>query len=241
MARFVLKFEDHVLKECALGLIATIGRLPDNSIVIENPAVSGHHACVFRDGDQFVVEDLESTNGTFVNERRVTRHTLRGGDVLLVGKHELVFDPVGGEEPVEREASAAAISNLGDTVLLDTSKHRMLLARIRDGEAAPEAAQAAPAGLGVLRVLDGRADRSEYHLEARTSLIGRAKTNAVRMRGWFKPRVAAAITRNGHAYIATLLAGTLSINDKAVSGRCEVHDGDILRVSGLTLEFRQKG
>lgn len=244
MARFVLKYDDQVLKECALGLIATIGRLPDNSIVIQNPAVSGHHACVFRDGNQFVVEDLESTNGTFVNQKRVTRYTLQDGDVLIVGKHELVFDAVGGGEPHDADAPVAAISNLGDTVFLDTRKHRALMARLVDGQAEGAGAVgtvgSVAAGIGVLRVLDGRADRSEYELEARTSLIGKADTNLVRLKGWFKPRVAAAITRNGHGYMATLLAGTMTVNSQPISGRYDLKDGDILRVSGLTLEFRVK-
>src|SRR5688500_19503216 len=98
MATLSLQFEDLVLKEHVMGLMMTIGRLPDNTIVIDNPAVSGHHACVFRDGDRFIVEDLDSTNGTFVNDRRVSRYTLQHGDVVLVGKHRLVFDAAAGAD-----------------------------------------------------------------------------------------------------------------------------------------------
>ena len=117
------------------------------------------------------------------------------------------------------------------------------MAKLSNGQA--DRAAAGPGGLaltsvGVLRVLNGRADQSEYHLEARTSLIGKADTSVVRLKGWFKPRVAAAITRNGHGYMATLLAGQMSINSQPVSGRYDLKDGDILHVSGLTLEFRLK-
>src|SRR5947209_3497596 len=135
MAKLILQFDDQVLNECPVGLMATIGRLPDNTLVIDNPAVSSHHACVFRDGDHFIVEDLESTNGTFVNEQRVTRHVLRNGDVLLVGKHKLVFDEIGGGEPLEDQEAGGVISNLGDTVFLDTKKHRDLLAKLREAQA----------------------------------------------------------------------------------------------------------
>lgn len=248
MAALVLKFDGQVLKECAVGLIATIGRLPDNSIVIENPAVSGHHACVFRDADHFVVEDLESTNGTFVNQKRVTRHTLHDGDALLVGKHELVFDEMAGGETAVADEAPVMISNLGDTVFLDTAQHRALMAQLTGAQALDAGGSngtgtvaAAPAKVGVLRVLDGRADQSEYHLEARTSLIGRADTSVVRLKGWFKPRVAVAITRNPHGYMATLLAGNTVINSRTLGGRHDLKDGDILRVSGLTLEFRLRG
>ena len=103
--RLILQFENRVLKEYPAGLMVTIGRLPDNAVMIDNPAVSSHHACVHRDGDQFIVEDLQSTNGTFVNEKRITRHTLRDGDVVLIGKHQIVFDAMGSrirERAVER-------------------------------------------------------------------------------------------------------------------------------------------
>ena len=73
MARLTLQFEDRVVKEFTVGASATIGRLPDNTIMVDSPAVSSHHACVFRDGDRLVVEDLQSTNGTFVNGRRISR------------------------------------------------------------------------------------------------------------------------------------------------------------------------
>ena len=48
MPQLVLQFEGRVLKECSVGLMLTIGRLPDNTVVIDNPAVSSHHAAVFR-------------------------------------------------------------------------------------------------------------------------------------------------------------------------------------------------
>ena len=105
MPRLILQLEDRVLKEYDMGMMATIGRLPDNSVMIDNPAVSSHHACVFRDGDQFVVEDLQSTNGTFVNGTRVSRHALQQGDVVTVGKHQLVLDQLAVAEPAASDGA----------------------------------------------------------------------------------------------------------------------------------------
>jgi pSer/pThr/pTyr-binding forkhead associated (FHA) protein len=249
VAKLIVMFEGRELKDCVVGLLATIGRLPDNTIVIENPAVSGHHACVFRNGDDFVVEDLDSTNGTFVNEKRVKRHTLQNGDVLLVGKHKIVFDQTAGGIPVEPDEAEPMMSNLGDTVFLDTRKHKELLTRLTDGQGETKTAAtasrtsnpgAAPAKLGVLRVLSGRADQSEYDLEARTSFIGKSDAALVRLRGWFKPKVAVAIARNGESYVATPFDGKSRINSEPLNGRHNLKDGDVLRVSGLTLEFRYK-
>src|SRR4029079_13436206 len=109
MAKLNLQFENRVLKEYPTGVMVTIGRLPDNMVIIDHPAVSRHHARVYSDGDQFIVEDLQSTNGTFVNEKRVTRHTLRDGDVVLVGKHQLVFDAMGTGEAFDGVAATAVL------------------------------------------------------------------------------------------------------------------------------------
>ena len=248
MPSLTLQFEDRVLKECSVGLMVTIGRLPDNTLMIDNPAVSSHHACVFRAGDDYIVEDLESTNGTFVNEQRVTRQALQNGDVLVVGKHKLVFDRAGGE-PVVSEESKPFIPKLGETVFLDTEQHKALLARLMDGHGAEAVAAtakmaipppAAPAKIGVLHVLAGAADESEYRLEAHTSLVGKAETSLVRLKGWFKPNVAVAISRNGQGYVATMMGGAPHINGEPLRGRHPLKDGDVLRVSGLTLEFRLK-
>src|SRR5687768_4275971 len=127
MASLVLQFEDRVLKEYSAGAMVTIGRLPDNTVVIDHSAVSGHHACIFRDGEHFVVEDLQSTNGTFVNEQRVTRHTLQQGDVVVVGRHRLLFDQLKSGETAEALEPTLVAANQGDTVFLDARKHRALL------------------------------------------------------------------------------------------------------------------
>ena len=248
MARLILQFEDRVLKECSVGLMATIGRLPDNTVVIDNPAVSGHHACVFRDGDAYIVEDLQSTNGTFVNEKRVTRRTLQNGDVVLVGKHTLVFNQMASDEPVLDDTNTP-IADVEGTVFLDTRQHRALLAKLGIEDHAKKAAgvpvTAGRAGatgkVGVLKVIRGNADRSEFNLEAHTSLIGKEQASLIRLKGWFKPKIAIAITRNGHSYVATLLRGNTLINHQPRRGRHHLRDGDLLEVGGLVLEFRFKG
>jgi predicted component of type VI protein secretion system len=259
MAKLVLKFDDRVLQESAIGSQGVrIGRSPDNTLVIDNPAVSSRHARVVRDGGSFVLEDLNSTNGTFVNEKRVIRHTLHDGDRVLIGKHTIEFDLL-ADEPVEPEPEAGpAVPDLGGTRLLDTEHHKALLAKWEkeaQGKQAPTgttpAATAAsvspvpkterptaPARIGVLRVLAGRTDGSEYKLSGHTSLIGKADTSLVRLKGWFKPNVAVAIARKGDDYAATALGGKTLINGQRLSGRQDLKDGDVLEVSGITLEFR---
>jgi pSer/pThr/pTyr-binding forkhead associated (FHA) protein len=264
MRKLTLQFEGRTLREFVVDQGATIGRLPDNQIVIDNPAVSGHHARLVCDGDGAVLEDLDSTNGTFVNGRPVTRHAMQSGDSVLVGKHTLVYEQLAAA-PV---LAATALPALGDTVYLDTEQHRALVAQLhgrpvrasgsagppRDGhdDGPPQAgggehssqgsgaARDRSARIGMLRVVDGHAERAEYDLEGQTSLIGRSDTAVVRLRGWFKPSVAVAIARNGEEYTATLLGGKTLVNGHPLKGRHRLKEGDILHVSGLTLEFSMR-
>src|SRR5687768_4873925 len=135
MPKLILRFNERALQECAVGKHpVSIGRLPDNMIVIDNPAVSGRHARVFREGNHYVVEDLKSTNGTFVNEKPIARHTLLEGDVVLVGKHSLVFSLAGGEQAAMEESDAESfVPEIGGTMMLDTQKQKQMLSGLEQG------------------------------------------------------------------------------------------------------------
>jgi hypothetical protein len=247
MPKLTLQFEGIDLKDYVVGAGVTIGRLPDNAVIIDNPAVSGHHARVFRDGERVVLEDLRSTNGTFVNGRPVTRQVLQHGDRILVGKHELAYDQLAGDQLLPQTPQ---MQGLGDTVYLDTKQHRALRATLETARA--EAASSvnarpartrtasAPRRLAMLRVLAGRSDSAEYDLDHHTSLIGRSETSQIRLRGWFKPPVAVAIARSGEAYIATPMGGKPLINEAPLATRYHLQEGDVISVSGLVLEFRWK-
>ena len=114
--------------------VVKIGRVPDNTVVIDNPAVSSHHARIFRDADNFILEDLQSTNGTQVNGTLVSRHTLKNGDVIGIGKHTLMFQKADKEEVAAAEAAPSAeeplLPELGGTVFLDTKAQRELMAKV---------------------------------------------------------------------------------------------------------------
>jgi hypothetical protein len=77
--------------ELQTGSTTSIGRARANDIALEDVAVSSEHCRVRQEDGRFVVHDLKSTNGTFVNDRRVTRHPLEDGDVLQVGETWLTF------------------------------------------------------------------------------------------------------------------------------------------------------
>jgi pSer/pThr/pTyr-binding forkhead associated (FHA) protein len=100
MARLVLHLDGQVLAEYNMSKERyTIGRLPDNDIRIDNPAVSGHHALVINILNDSFLEDLNSTNGTYVNGKIIKKHALQHADVITVGHHALRFVDGDTDEP----------------------------------------------------------------------------------------------------------------------------------------------
>jgi hypothetical protein len=92
MARLILSLDGQVLAEYNMNKERyTIGRLPDNDIRIDNPAVSGHHSLIINILNDSFLEDLNSTNGTYVNGKLIKKHALQHGDVVTVGHHQLRF------------------------------------------------------------------------------------------------------------------------------------------------------
>lgn len=244
MPKLILKFDERELQECAVGTHpVTIGRLPDNMIVIDNPAVSGRHARVYREGNHYVLEDLKSTNGTFVNDKPIARHTLLEGDVVLVGKHSLTFTQKGGEQAPVVEA-VEFVPEIGGTMMLDTVRHKTLLAGLDQGrpsqvhDVIPKTAIPTAAKSGSVRVVSGHSEKTEYVLAAVTTIIGKAGQAQIKTKGWFKPKVSAAIARKGDGYTVSPMGAKVFVNSQRVSGRRDLASGDLIEVSGLTLEFR---
>jgi pSer/pThr/pTyr-binding forkhead associated (FHA) protein len=92
MARLILSLDNQVLAEYNMSKERyTIGRLPDNDVRIDNPAVSGHHSLIINILNDSFLEDLNSTNGTYVNGKLIKKHALQHSDVITIGHHQLRF------------------------------------------------------------------------------------------------------------------------------------------------------
>src|SRR6266404_222262 len=137
MAKLILKFDQSVLKEVPLSQgVITIGRLPDNVIHVDNLAVSGHHAKIYWEQDKYIVEDNNSLNGTYLNNRRISKSALKDQDAILVGKHTVTFVDEwkeGGAQPSSApaiEKTGPALPKMDATMMLDTKKAKEMLAAV---------------------------------------------------------------------------------------------------------------
>jgi predicted component of type VI protein secretion system len=96
MGKLTLTLDGAVIAEYTMDKERyTLGRLPDNDIHIDNLAVSGHHALIINILKDSFLEDLNSTNGTYVNGKLVKKHPLKDGDVITIGKHSLKYSAGG--------------------------------------------------------------------------------------------------------------------------------------------------
>ncbi len=235
MPKLTLKFNEAVIKELALDAEQlTIGRKPDNDLVIDNPAVSGHHAKIVKVQAVYFLEDLGSTNGTFVNEKRIDKKQLRDGDRVLIGKHMLTYE----EGTKEAAPAPAKVVDTDKTMILDTAKQREMLKseQTQGGPAKPKEK------LGMLQVLSGGTDQKEYSLTGRLAIIGSQDGATVHLTGWFAPKVAAMISRRPDGYNISMAedAKKILVNGVPIQGRCDLKDGDLIEVAGVKMSFLLK-
>jgi pSer/pThr/pTyr-binding forkhead associated (FHA) protein len=116
MAKLIMSLSGSVIREIPLdGGTVTIGRKPTNNVHIDNLGVSGEHARVVSIGNDWLLEDLDSTNGTLVNGALVKKHMLQPNDLIEVGKYRLKFI---AERHAPRPAPAPAEEDIEKTMVL---------------------------------------------------------------------------------------------------------------------------
>jgi len=136
MARLILSLDNQVLAEYNMTKERyTIGRLPDNDVRIDNPAVSGHHSLIINILNDSFLEDLNSTNGTYVNGKLIKKHALQHGDVITIGHHQLRFS--------DQQAPETEQDEFEKTMVIPTGQQNA--DQLAKAEAAAEKAAAAAA------------------------------------------------------------------------------------------------
>jgi len=237
MPKLSLMFGNKIVREVPVGgRPVTIGRAPDNDLSVDNLAVSNYHAKIYYEAGRMVVEDLDSLNGTFVNDLRIERATLHDGDKIHIGKHTIKVD-TSGDAPLPWDTGRkTAAPRINETMVLDTKERRQML---QQAAAMGESMQFAAARVKVptLMVLGGNTDQKEYILTNKLTVIGKSAMATVRLKGWFKPQMAAQINQRDDGYYLGPGDKVPSVNGKAISGPARLSDGDVIEVSGVKLNF----
>ena len=144
MARLILSLDNQVLAEYNMSKERyTIGRLPDNDVRIDNPAVSGHHSLIINILNDSFLEDLNSTNGTYVNGKLIKKHALQNGDVITIGHHQMRFSDREANQPEQDEFEKTMVIPAGqqdaDQLIEAERAAERAVAEAQAAEAAPAA------------------------------------------------------------------------------------------------------
>lgn len=233
-----LQFKDKILNKYRLesGKKLTIGRRDSNDIVIENVSVSGKHAKVDSIRNGFRLMDLNSTNGTFINDKMITTHVLEHGDIISIGKHRLVFGYVKGEKRPEKTEKAEEENWSEQTMVLDTEEHREMLAKT----ASDMSTKLSTAKLGILSYLSG--GEGEVKLNRKLIKIGKDSGNEIVVTGFTIGKVAATISKMPNGYQLNYVGGLSKpkVNDVAVKESVNLEEFDTIEIGSLKFKFLLK-
>ena len=213
MPRMIVSIDGVVIKEVQLTKErTTLGRRPYNDIVIDNLAVSGEHAVLHMAGQDVEIEDLGSTNGTYVNAKAVKRQELRNGDTVEVGKYKIRF------------LQDAEGQNFEKTMIFKPGMVPHAAAAARPVAAAPAPVSA------VIRVLSGTAAGREVSLQKVVTTIGKPGV------------AVASITKRHQGFVLAHVEGPgMPLLNGAAIGASPVplKHGDRLELAGTEMQFEQ--
>ena len=234
MARLLLSLDGQLLAEYNMNKERyTIGRLPDNDIRIDNPAVSGHHSLIINILNDSFLEDLNSTNGTYVNGKLIKKHALQHGDVITAGHHQLRFvEEDAPQDEFEKtlviQPSSRPVERLRTVASGDTTGRHRAAANGAGASAAPPAVTPKKARL---QVLSGAFAGRELELVKTLTTLGRPGVQV------------AAITRRSEGFYivhvdATAENGFPLVNGVAIGPQARrLVDNDVIQLAGVKLGF----
>ena len=226
----VVKYKDKMLYKFLLKFKNTsIGRNPNNNIVIDNTAVSSEHAVITSDGSKFTIKDLGSKNGIFVNKKLVKTCKLFNGDIITIGKHEIVFEEVGTykyDEVAKPLVESQLMFSTDGTTCLKTKKHQEMLSDISDKKS--------KAGFTFLKGGQGYVS-----INSKTFKIGKCKSSDIIVKGLMVGDTAALITSIGNNYYLTYQKGITKpeVNGNMIKGSVKLKNADIIKIGAIELKF----
>jgi len=235
MPILTLKFKENTIAQFPLeeGKSLTIGRKESNDVSIENLAVSGHHAKVDAVGEGFLLTDLQSKNGSFVNNELVQSHWLKHGDSITIGKHTLVFAYTDEEEHPEEEAGG-----MEKTMVMDTDRYRDMLDQALKGTGgAPAAPAQEKEQVGMLSYLAG--GEGEIELAKKLTKIGKDASCDIIVSGLMMGKLAATISKRPQGYSLSFVGGMSKpkVNGQAVTESVMLNDFDEIELGSVKMQF----
>ena len=258
MPTLTLKFKNKSLGKYQLqtGVSLTIGRRKTNDVVIEDPSVSGHHAKIDSLGDRFVLTDLQSKNGSFVNEQLIHSHWLKHEDVIAIGGHTLAFNYSEKEQTPQTDSD-----EFDETQAMNTTERRKMMIKSNPTksinvvrfwdksqnrgvvrENVPPVPEPRSAGkkrqpVGVLNYLAG--GRGRIKLTRKITTIGKDPTSDIVVKGLLMNPTAVTISKRPDGFYFKYIGGLPrpKVNDKPLKKATLLNDLDVIEIGPTRLQF----
>jgi pSer/pThr/pTyr-binding forkhead associated (FHA) protein len=227
MPEIVVKFEDKVIERVVTEKKrVSIGRTPDNDIVLDNRGVSRKHAQIEFNNSSALIIDNESLNGTFVNNRKVTEEVLKDNDIINIGKFTLLYHQDAPKEELHADS-------LEGTMVLKTKKHRDLVERDRMA-----AEVVTRVGTSVLLGEDNT-EIGEFKLSRAVTTLGRADFVDLKVKGFFLSGLQAKIVKEPEGFFLVNLGkkGKTRLNGDEVSDRQPLKNDDLVQVGKSVFRY----
>jgi len=230
MGKLVVSLDGVVIKEVQITKDkTTLGRRPYNDIVIDNLAVSGEHAVLQMVGADVFIEDLNSTNGTYINGKAVKKQLLAHNDTVEIGKYKikyLVEDGVDYEKTMIMKPGGAAV---GGAPVAAADRATFSHTMPASGNSGFGGLASSP-GSAAIKVLNGAAAGREVMLTKVVTTVG-------------KPGVqVASITKRPGGYVLAHVEGSAkpTVNGSQLAGdSAQLRNGDVIELAGTQMQFIQ--
>jgi pSer/pThr/pTyr-binding forkhead associated (FHA) protein len=212
MPQITVKLGDDVIQNMTFDKdIVNVGRSRDNDITLDNLAVSRSHCRIRKIDEKFILTDLNSANGTYVNGVKITKTQVMDEDVISIGKHKLVFQM---KEMKQEEEIGDAFGADRTMIVENTTEGRLTLTK-------------------------GKNKGQEYKVSKYETTIGRATDNDIVLNDWFVSKNHAKIIRQGNSYVIKDLGswkGTY-LNEKQIKEAQPLRERDEIRFGSTRFRF----
>ncbi len=218
MAKIIVSLDDNLIKIVPLNKDRmTLGRRPYNDIVVDNLAVSGEHAALQVIGHDYFIEDLNSTNGTYINEQKIKRQILKNGDTIEIGKYAIKYvqDGVTSQSATLNPVSASL--NVNDEKLVEEKKPLFEQTKFAEAYVA-------------IKILSGASTGKELPLVKIVTTIGKPGEAVI------------AITKRPKSYMVAHVEGATRPSLNGVSFGIDavpLKNGDLFELAGTAMQFIQ--
>ncbi len=214
------------------GATIDIGRFNDNHIVIENLAVSGHHARIESVGEGYLLTDLKSKNGTLVNGEPISTRWLNHGDTIGIVKHILVFAYTEDELDLGSEAGFADMNIIKDAEAFGQ--------KFADNAGQKIVSETDGNVKGLLVFLHG--GQGEIELDKPLTRVGKSTSSDIVIKGLLVGKTAFVIYRKKDGYYLSYVSGIAKprVNRQIVKDTLLLNDFDTIDIGSAAFQFLKK-